>query len=421
MFTIKAIRNPHVLNNIFTQWKSGACVFIAVLFSLASNAQDPIGILQKSYIKCQSIDNGYYEMNFVWKPFSDKDTVRKNISCYFKRVENDNLSTALFNFKLIWGSVYAGEMLYTGNEFVMSSSRDSSSLIAPKGLWPNEIRDYIHSFDFYVPFTNKLNPVFPHDSDYIDKKHFFSLIGTENINGYSCYHVRINVTPENYEGGMFKTIGLHYDCWINKDDFIPVQYSNTFEDIMKGDTVVQYRMYSLAKYEINHLKDENIFILNSIPAYYKRKDYVPYRVPDLLSKGTVAPDWELLSTEDKKTSLNSLKGKLVLVDFFYKSCYPCLQALPALQSLSEKYKAKGLRVIGIDPLDKKEDNMPLFLSKQGVTYTVLLGGSDVAKNYHISGYPTMYLIDKNGKIVFIQAGYGNGIEKVLEDEIKKNL
>jgi len=98
-----------------------------------------------------------------------------------------------------------------------------------------------------------------------------------------------------------------------------------------------------------------------------------------------------------------------------------MQALPALQALSEKYKDKGLRVIGIDPFDTKEDDMGTFLSKRGITYTVLMDGKDVASSYHVSGYPTMYLVDKTGKIIFVQEGYGKDVDKTLDEIIEKNL
>ena len=95
-------------------------------------------------------------------------------------------------------------------------------------------------------------------------------------------------------------------------------------------------------------------------------------------------------------------------------------ALPALQSLHEKYKDKGFKMIGIDTYDKKEEMID-FLKKRGVTYTILLNGNETATAYHVSGYPTMYLIDKTGKIISVQVGYGKGVDDVLEEIIKKNL
>ncbi len=92
-----------------------------------------------------------------------------------------------------------------------------------------------------------------------------------------------------------------------------------------------------------------------------------------------------------------------------------------MQALHIKFKEKGLKVIGIDPYDKKEDDLATFLSKHGVTYPVLLEGKDAVKDYHVSVYPTMYLIDKNGKIIFTQVGYGKDVKKTLEEIISKNL
>jgi len=97
-------------------------------------------------------------------------------------------------------------------------------------------------------------------------------------------------------------------------------------------------------------------------------------------------------------------------------------ALPDLQDLHERYDEKGVQIIGINPYDTKEDDdIDNFLAKRGITYTVLLGGKDVAKEYNVSGYPTIYLIDKEGKILFTQVGYGAGTETKLEEIIVKNL
>ena len=183
----------------------------------------------------------------------------------------------------------------------------------------------------------------------------------------------------------------------------------------------QYEKIILNKYEVNTLTDESPLKISSIPSWYKLKDFVPYKSPKLLPNDTIAPNWVLPSLTDEKINLEDLKGQLVLIDFFYRSCYPCMQALPGLQALHEKYKDKGVKIIGIDPYDKKEDDIAAFLAKRGVTYTVLLEGKQAAKDYRISGYPTMYLIDRNGKVIFTNVGYGKGTEDILEEAIKKNL
>lgn len=231
----------------------------------------------------------------------------------------------------------------------------------------------------------------------------------------------MNTIPENDSTEIYRIIRQEYHYWIQKKDFTPIQYSLALDLAFSHDTMFQYEKKTLNKYEINNLTDENILTLNSIPSYYKTKDYVPYKRAEPLPEDTVAPDWQLLSVANEKISLTDLRGKLVLIDFFYKSCYPCMKAIPVLQALYEKYKDKGLEIIGLDPFDTKENDIETFLTKRGVTYTVLLGAKEVAKDYRVSGYPTMYLIDKTGKILFSQVGFSSETEKDLEEIILKNL
>jgi thiol-disulfide isomerase/thioredoxin len=388
---------------------------------MAAFGQDAKEILIQSYDKCQSIQNVYYEMTKYMKFMTIKDTSKSSFNCYFKKMKDDTLFSSAFHYYAFSNDEYTGDVLYTGDDFVRTSAKDSTATIMAKSRWAKEIKSIRHNFTFYTPLTNRKSFPLPEDSDYIDNDHIFKFIGEENLNGSLCYHLQVNEIREDDSTEAIKTLRVEFHFWIKKEDYIPVQYSTAFDMLMNKDTMYQHEKIILNKYEINNLKDENILTLNSIPAYYRTKDFVPYKSPELLKKDTIAPDWELLSLTDEKISLKSLQGELVLIDFFYKSCYPCMQALPALQALSEKYKSKGLRVIGIDPYDKKEDDIAAFLSKRGVSYTVLLGGSDAAKDYHVSGYPTMYLIDKTGKIIFIQEGYGKDVENKLDEIIKNNL
>ena len=303
----------------------------------------------------------------------------------------------------------------------MLNTKDSSATIMSNTIWAEKIKSFAHNYKFYTPLTHKESVPIPNDSNLADTQRLYSLIGIEHVNGAECYHIQIKILPSAEEDDPMKTLRQEYDFWINKDDFIPVQYDVTFDLVMNNDTMYQYERTILTKYELNVLKDERILTMNAIPKVYKLKDYVPYKRPELLPLDTTAPHWELLSLHDEKVSLDSLKGKLVLVDFFYKSCYPCMLALPSLQALNEKYKDQGLEVIGIDPYDSKENGLEEFLAKRNVSYTVLLGGKDAALEYRVSAYPTMFLIDRSGKIIFIQVGYGDETEKTLEDLIIKNL
>jgi thiol-disulfide isomerase/thioredoxin len=383
---------------------------------------DAKAILKKSYEKCQSIENGYYEMKSYMKYMSENDTTSGFFSCYFRKLPDDSIYSSAFHYQYYYDEEYIGAVLYTGDEFVRYSKKDSTGVIMSKTLWAEDIEARRHNYKFYSPLTDKESYLFPDDNAFSDNKRVFEYIGEELINNISCYHVRMNTYPEYDSTDMMQTLRIENDFWIGKHDYIPVQYSIVYELFMDNDTMIQYEMNVLTKYELNTLTDEEQLSLSSIPSYINLKDYQPYKSPELLPKDTIAPQWSLVSLNDETIKLSDLKGKLVLIDFFYKSCYPCMLALPVLQELHEEYYDKGLRIIGINPFDTKEkDDIDNFLSKRGVSFTVLLGGIDVAKEYRVSGYPTIYFIDKEGKILFAKSGYGEGMKEYYEEIIENNL
>lgn len=396
---------------------------LSVILILASctkpNAED---ILRKSYKRCQSIENGYYEMTHYMKYISKKDTFLNSYQCYFKKLPGDSIYSSAFHYQRFHKDEYIKDVLYTGNYFVTYSKKDSTGRIMSKELWAQDIKDYSHNYEFYSPVTNRKSYPCPDDSAFIDNKHEFDFIGEEVINDIPCNHVKMNVIQEDDSTENWRNIRVEYNFWIDKQEDIPIQYSIAYDVVMNNDTLYQFEKNVLTKYEFNNLKEVQQLTMESVPSYINLIDYSPYKSPELLPKETIAPNWSLVSLNDDTITLSGLKGKLVLIDFFYKSCFPCMLALPALQNLHEKYYNKGLRIIGIDPYDtKEEDEIDIFLSKRGITYTVLLGGKEAAKEYHVSGYPTVYLIGKEGKILAIQVGYGDDAEKELEAIIKQNL
>ena len=397
---------------------SGLVLFVS-LFACAPN---PTDILQKSYDKCQSIKQGYYEMTKIMKYMSSPDTFKYAFKCHFRKIIGDTLFSGAFHFQSYYNNEYGGEIMYTGNELVSCYTFDSTATIMSKSKWTNDIISIRHNFTFYNPLFDWNSYPIQHGNALKDGSLVFLNLGDKIINNFACYHLQVNETPKIEAGSDIKTLRVEYQYWISKSDLIPVQYSITQDFVMNGDTMTQYEKYCLNKYDLETKIDEKTLTINSIPALFKLQDYVPYKRPDPLPKDTIAPGWELTSLNNEKVNLKNLKGSLVLIDFFYKSCYPCMQALPALQALHEKYKDKGLHIIGIDPYDTIEkDEINKFLSKRGVTYTILLGGKQASSDYRVSGYPTMYLIDKQGKILFTQIGYGKEVDKILEDLILKNL
>ena len=168
--------------------------------------------------------------------------------------------------------------------------------------------------------------------------------------------------------------------------------------------------------------DKRKLTMKSIPANLPKKDYVPYTPPEPLAEGTPAPEWALPTLAGDTVRLADLRGKVVLLDFFYKSCAPCCAALPFLQSIHEKYKDQGVVLLSIDPIDDPvKDEMADFLAKRGITYTVLFSDRELSSTYHIVGYPTLFFIDHDGNIAKVHRGYHPTLETAIEEQLQKML
>ena len=392
------------------------------LFSIITCKQDPDpsrAILKKSFEKCQSIRNGYYEMTKYVKWKGEVDTSKYTFNCYFKKLKNNNIYCSAFRYREFCKG-YISDVLFTGDTFVSSSNADSTAVIMDGSRWAKEIDPKINrqSFrTFYTPLMDDNSAPLP-GNDYFNQENLNSkYIGEENVNGTLCYHIKTDKIQGIKTDVKRSNLRIEYNFWISCEDFIPIQYSIANVDLMYIGCSYQYEKSVLGKYELNNLKDDKILTLSTVPDHNKTRDYVFSKI----SEGTIAPGWELRSLSGEKVNLRSLEGHLVLIDFFYKSCRPCIESMPKLQALSEKYKSLGLRVVGIDPVDANESDIPEFLTKLGVTYTVLMGDRNTVDDYQLSGFPTIFLLDKLGKIILIKPGYDNDFEQILENSIKKNL
>ncbi|MFL5765452.1 MAG: redoxin family protein [Bacteroidia bacterium] len=140
-----------------------------------------------------------------------------------------------------------------------------------------------------------------------------------------------------------------------------------------------------------------------------------------LAVGTPAPEISMNTPEGKPLALSSLKGKIVLVDFWASWCGPCRAENPNVVKAYNKYKSKGFDVYSVS-LDKDADKWKMAIQKDGLVWKnhVCDFGywqSPVVALYNITGIPTNVLIDKDGKIIAKNLR-GEALEEKLAEVLK---
>ncbi|MBI1306807.1 MAG: redoxin domain-containing protein [Bacteroidetes bacterium] len=384
----------------------------------------PEKILKISKDKCQSIENGRYHMDHITKYMTQTDTVKREYDCIFSKLENDTIYPAKFHYSYTFNGKYGGDILYTSSEFVNYKTTDSAGTIMSNEKWSDKIDAYKHNYNFYdVVFRTNASPL-PDDSMYHHTGFNIKSLKAANLNNHKCFRIQTIQTPKPDTSEAMQILSITNDYWIDKKSMIPVRYSSLYLITMEKDTMTQLNIKTIrnSQFDIPGLGDS--ISLNRVPEYVKLEEFKPYVPPTLLPVDTIAPVWKLPTLRDSTDSLSlmELKGKIVLIDFFYKGCYPCMQAIPGLQKLSEAYKEKGVEVVGIDPFDNNENNnLSDFLEKRGASYQILMDGKSASDNYHVSGYPTMYVIDREGIIRQVNVGFGDGTDELLEQYIEEIL
>jgi thiol-disulfide isomerase/thioredoxin len=106
-----------------------------------------------------------------------------------------------------------------------------------------------------------------------------------------------------------------------------------------------------------------------------------------------------------------LRGKVVLVDFWTYGCVNCVNTLPHVTALYNKYRDRGLVVVGVHtpefPFERSAGNVQAALKRHSITYPVAQDNDSKTWNAYRNQYwPAQYIVDQTGKIVFQHAGEG---------------
>jgi thiol-disulfide isomerase/thioredoxin len=139
---------------------------------------------------------------------------------------------------------------------------------------------------------------------------------------------------------------------------------------------------------------------------------------DTLRAGAPAPAFQLSSSAGKQVSLDSLKGKIVLVNFWASWCGPCRKEMPVLEQLNRQYHNKGVALLGVN-VEPDSAAATDWLKATPVSFPILFDvDSKVSKLYQVEGMPNTVILDRKGNVRYIHRGYQPGAENEYLDQIR---
>lgn len=134
---------------------------------------------------------------------------------------------------------------------------------------------------------------------------------------------------------------------------------------------------------------------------------------------SVAPDFSLPQLNGQLLQLSACRGKVVLLDFWATWCTPCREEIPHLVELQNKYRDRGLEIIGVS-MDDSPDPVREFYQRFQMNYPVVMGNAEIGERYGgVLGLPIAFIIDRDGRIYAKHIG---AIEaSVLEQDVRAVL
>ncbi len=127
----------------------------------------------------------------------------------------------------------------------------------------------------------------------------------------------------------------------------------------------------------------------------------------------------LKTTEGKSYNTATIKDKIVLLNFWFKECKPCITEIPSLNQLQQDFESKGVMVLGVS-LDS-EEKVKATMKEKNMKYQNVANGKWVAKKLEVMTYPTTFLIDKKGIIRHVFTGASSFDATQTYTEIKPYL
>ena len=158
---------------------------------------------------------------------------------------------------------------------------------------------------------------------------------------------------------------------------------------------------------------------------FKVRSLDSHQIVDISKKGELddAPDFTFITVQGEEFKLSAHKGKVIAVNFWGLWCPPCLAEIPEFIALQEELGYEEVLFIGVASMADSLSEIKEYIRKTELNYPVIQDDGRITELYYPSGWPSTYLINKEGKLSHLILGATNKrllqpvLEKLIEEEI----
>jgi len=138
--------------------------------------------------------------------------------------------------------------------------------------------------------------------------------------------------------------------------------------------------------------------------------------------GDEAPNFVLPTLEtDRVMSLPDFRDKVIYLDFWASWCGPCRKSLPLYEEMQKQFPPEKFEIVAIN-LDEDRNDAIRFLEKHPVSYKILLDpAGTTASQWQVQAMPTSFLLDVDGKIIKVWAGFTASHLEEIQNEVRTSL
>jgi len=361
---------------------------------------EPIDILSQSFAKSEKIESAEFNVEFSFRAPGMDNSLSAKVTMLRDRANE------AYPMKVFAEYSDGNTIAYSQEIFMLIDNENKQFIKITEESDPKRflIENFLNSaFEMAVPIS-KFDDYLPEFRDSL------KLIGIEEIDGVKAYVLTSNKYYAEFD------VEASMKLFIRKKDLFRIK-----EEIyqVRGTDTVSY-ITLLKDIKINPKVNPEKFALQKPDGYKEEKYDSPSNTP-AVDVGSDAPNFRLKDEKGEFKTLESYKGNVLVIDFWGTWCKWCVRAMPKLQKVHEHFKNKNAIVLGISCQEPDNADPVKFKKDNNVTYKTLLEGDEVAMQYGVTGFPTLFVIGLDGKVIYRKSGFSETMDEELIELINANL